>query len=59
MDYNPQPMSGGMTRGIKRKNAQPFKAPVGFGKKPKLAKAGANQNAKPAPAPGMSVFNFL
>ncbi|XP_018416897.1 PREDICTED: DBIRD complex subunit ZNF326 isoform X3 [Nanorana parkeri] len=51
MDYNPQPMSGGMARGIKRKMVQPFKAPVGFGKKPKLAKAGANQNAKPAPAP--------
>ncbi|KAM5147916.1 DBIRD complex subunit ZNF326 isoform 2-T2 [Mantella aurantiaca] len=51
LDYTPQPMSGGMARGIKRKMAQPFKAPVGFSKKPKLAKAGANQNAKPAPAP--------
>ncbi|CAI9545360.1 unnamed protein product [Staurois parvus] len=51
MDYAPQPLSGGMARGIKRKMAQPFKAPVGFGKKPKLAKAGANQTTKPAPAP--------
>lgn len=55
MDYTPQPLTGGMTRGIKRKMAQPFKAPAGFGKKPKLAKAGANQAAKPAPAPAEPV----
>ncbi|XP_040215999.1 DBIRD complex subunit ZNF326 [Rana temporaria] len=54
-DYTPQPLSGGMARGVKRKMAQPFKAPVGFGKKPKLAKAGANQAAKPAPAPAEPV----
>nr|DBA18090.1 TPA: hypothetical protein GDO54_016379 [Pyxicephalus adspersus] len=55
MDYNPQLMSGGMTRGIKRKMVQPFKAPVAFGKKPKLAKTGATQTAKPAPAPAEPV----
>ncbi|KAM9324119.1 DBIRD complex subunit ZNF326 [Gastrophryne carolinensis] len=43
----PQVMAGGMARGVKRKMAQPFK-PVGFGKKPKLAKPGAGQAAKPA-----------
>ncbi|XP_068095929.1 DBIRD complex subunit ZNF326 isoform X2 [Hyperolius riggenbachi] len=50
MDYAPQLMSGGMARGIKRKMAQPFRAPMGFGKKPKLT-PGGNQNAKPTSAP--------
>ncbi|XP_056379166.1 DBIRD complex subunit ZNF326 isoform X3 [Hyla sarda] len=51
LDFKSQPMrGGGMGRGIKRKMAQPFKPPVGFGKKQKLSKPG-NQNAKAAPAP--------
>ncbi|XP_069823748.1 DBIRD complex subunit ZNF326 [Dendropsophus ebraccatus] len=50
LEFKHQPMPGGMARGIKRKMAQPFKAPVGFGKKQKLSKAG-NQNAKNTPAP--------
>lgn len=50
LDYKHQPMPGGMARGIKRKMAQPFKAPLGFGKKPKLSKPGT-PNAKSTPAP--------
>ncbi|KAG9483172.1 hypothetical protein GDO78_009232 [Eleutherodactylus coqui] len=50
-DFKQQPMAGGMARGIKRKMGQPFKQPVGFGKKQKLTKAGGTQNAKNTPAP--------
>ncbi|XP_075689357.1 DBIRD complex subunit ZNF326 isoform X2 [Rhinoderma darwinii] len=51
VDFKHQPMPGGMSRGIKRKMGQPFKSPVGFGKKAKLAKSGGNQNAKNTPVP--------
>ncbi|XP_044156408.1 DBIRD complex subunit ZNF326 isoform X1 [Bufo gargarizans] len=50
-DYKQQSMPGGMARGIKRKMGQPFKSPIGFGKKQKLNKPGGNQNVKSTPAP--------
>ncbi|KAM8930576.1 DBIRD complex subunit ZNF326 [Pelodytes ibericus] len=50
VDYKNQGGAGMARGGLKRKMAQQFKSPGAFGKKPKLAKPGQNQNAKNPPA---------